>query len=109
MTNQEFRNGLPGSFVKNTIALCGERGQNWLDALPAILAELGKKWDVEPGPHFKNLSYNYVANAAMPNGKSAVIKIGLPLDDVEIFGEAAYLKAVNGEGAVQILASDRER
>ncbi|MEP6944418.1 MAG: aminoglycoside phosphotransferase family protein [Acidobacteriota bacterium] len=109
MTNQDFRNDLPAGFVKNTIALCGERGEKWLDELPTILAELGEKWGVEPGRHFKNLSYNYVANAAMSNGKSAVIKIGLPLEDVEIFGETAYLKAVNGEGAVQLLGSDRER
>jgi streptomycin 6-kinase len=109
MTNEEFRNDLPSGFVKNTVALCGERGEKWLEELPSIMAELGKRWGVEPGPHFKNLSYNYVANAALPNGKSAVIKIGLPLDDVEIYGEAAYLKAVNGEGAVQLLGFDRER
>jgi len=38
-----------------------------------------------------------------------VLKIGLPLKDVEIYGEVAYLKALDGQGAARILEFDRDR
>jgi len=107
--NTEFRNSLPQKFVKNTISLCGERGDSWLNSLPGIIAELEEQWNVTAGRHFRNLSYNYVANTLLPDGKAAVLKLGLPLDDVEIYGEAGYLQAVNGDGAAKLLEFDRER
>ena len=106
---KEFRTTLPQKFVENTIALCGAKGEKWLDALPATIAELEASWSIEVAGHFRNLSYNYVANAIFPDGKSAVLKIGLPLTDVEIYGEAAYLRAANGVGAARLLEFDRDR
>lgn len=103
-----FKEGLPAKFVENTISLCGERGIAWLEGLPSAIAELEKAWSITAGRHFRGLSYNYVANAYLPDGRSAVLKIGLPLDDVEIYGEAAYLRIVNGRGAVRVLQFDRE-
>ena len=44
-----------------------------------------------------------------PDGKTAVLKVGLPLKDVEIYGEAAYLKVLDGEGAVKLFEFDHER
>ena len=96
----KFRTSLPKKFVENTIALCGERGEKWLDTLPETIAELEKKWPIKAGNPFLNLSYNYVANAELADGKSSVLKIGLPLTDIEIFGEAAYLQTIGGDGAV---------
>jgi streptomycin 6-kinase len=107
--NKGFRAALPQDFVENTIALCGEKGEAWLDDLPNIIAALEARWSIKAGKHFRNLSYNYVANASLSDGKSAVLKIGLPLNEVEIYGEAAYLKTVNSEGAVRLLEFDRER
>ena len=107
--NKGFRRSLPQKFVENTIALCGERGEKWLDNLPVIISALEKSWSINAGKHFKNLSYNYVANAKLADGKSAVLKIGLPLKDVEIFGEAAYLEALDGRGAARLFRFDRER
>ena len=108
MTKQ-FRASLPKKFVENTIALCGETGELWLDDLPNIISAVEVQWSITAGKHFRNLSYNYVANAQLKDGKSAVLKIGLPLNDVEIYGEAAYLKAINGYGAINLLEFDRER
>lgn len=105
---KEFAASLPKQFVENTIALCGTKGEEWLNGLPNIVAALETKWSVKAGNHFRNLSYNYVANASLSTGKSAVLKIGLPLESVEIFGEAAYLRAVDGKGAVRLLEFDRE-
>jgi streptomycin 6-kinase len=107
--NKEFRAGLPKQFVENTIALCGETGESWLNELPDLINALGSAWAIEAGPHFRNLSYNYVANALMPDGKTAVLKIGLPIKDVEINGEARYLQALDGRGAAKLLKFDRER
>ena len=107
--NKEFRSALPRKFVENTISLCGEKGEKWLDDLPKILAELESAWSVEIAGHFRNLSYNYVANAVFPDGKTAVAKVGLPLTDVEIFGEADYLSTLNGHGTVKLLNFDRDR
>ena len=104
----EFRSTLPRHFVENTVSLCGERGEKWLDDLPETIAAIEKNWSVKAGKHFRNLSYNYVANAALPDGKTAVLKIGLPLKDIEIFGEAAYLQALNGEGAARLMEFNRE-
>lgn len=107
--NKEFRSTLPRKFVENTLSLCGERGGKWLDELPEIIAALETAWNITSAGHFRNLSYNYVANASLPDGKSAVLKIALPLSDVEIYGEAAYLRAIDGRGAVKCLEFDRER
>lgn len=106
--DKEFRDTLPHKFVENTIALCGTRGEKWLNELPDIIAALEEQWKIRVEGHFRNLSYNYVANAILSDGVSAVLKIGLPLKDVEIYGEAAYLKAANGEGAARLLEFDRE-
>jgi streptomycin 6-kinase len=100
---------LPKGFVENTISLCGARGEEWLNELPNIIRTLETKWSIEAGKHFRNLSYNYVANAILPDGKSAVLKIALPLEDVEIFGEAAYLRAIDGRGAAKLFEFDEER
>ena len=106
--NIEFKCLLPQKFVENAVSLCGERGEKWIDHLPVTIALLEKSWSITAGPHFKNLTYNYVANATLSDGKPAVLKIGLPLSDVEIYGEAEYLKAVDGDGAVKVLGFDRE-
>jgi streptomycin 6-kinase len=104
-----FRTSLPKRFVENTIALCGERGERWLDDLPTIINALESKWSIETGQHFRRLSFNYVTNATLADGKPAVLKVGLPQNDVEIYGEAAYLGTLDGNGAVKLLEFDRER
>ena len=107
--NKEFVAALPNKFVENTRTLCGERGEKWLNDLPDTIAELEKEWNITAAGHFRNLSYNYVANASLSDGTPAVIKVALPLNDVEIYGEAAYLQAIDGHGAVECLRFDRER
>lgn len=105
---REFKTPLPKKFVENTLALCGTRGQEWLEKLPDTVSDLETKWSIRFIDHFRNLSYNFVANVKLADGKSAVLKIALPLEDAEIYGEAAYLKTINGDGAVRLLGFDRE-
>lgn len=107
MTN-EFLDPLSNEFVKSTLALCGDRGKRWLDTLPERIADLERAWSIEVESHFRNLSFNYVAPAKCENGERAVLKIGLPLKDIEIFGEADFLRSRTGNGAVKLLGEDRE-
>ncbi len=102
-----FRESLPSEFVINTIALCREAGERWLDRLPELVESLEDRWSISAHKHFANLSYNYVAPATCTDGSAAVLKIGLPLNDVEIFGEAKYLRTLNGKGATRLLVEDR--
>src|SRR5580765_3702344 len=103
---KEFSATLPQEFVDNTISLCGERGEKWLDDLPNIISALEKSWSITAGKHFRNLSFNYVANALLADGRSSVLKIGLPLDDPEIYGETAYLQTIDGQGTIKLIEFD---
>lgn len=104
-----FIDSLSPKFVKNTIALCGSKGERWLARLPDVILLLEGKWSIKAEKHFNNLSYNYVAPATAADGTRVVVKIGLPLNDVEIFGEAKYLGLLNGDGRVSLLNEDQER
>lgn len=99
---------LPKAFCDHAVALCGKAGGDWLERLPATIAALEKEWNITAGTPFRNLSFNYVASAELSDGKSAVLKIALPLNDPEIYGEAEYLRLLNGKGVVNLLSFDRE-
>ena len=104
-----FRKSLPVEFVRNTIALCGKRGERWLDSLPELIRIFEHQWSLRVHGHFPNIGYNYVAPASLRDGTLAVLKIGLPLADVEIFSEAKYLRTLDGRGAVRLLEEDRTK
>ena len=107
--SKQFSSTLPKDFVRNTIELCGDKGQAWLNNIPALVNDLEKTWSIKVGKHFRNLSFNYVANATTADGESAVLKLALPLQDVEIYGEAEYLQTIDGKGAVRLFNFDREK
>jgi streptomycin 6-kinase len=102
-----FKDSLPKEFVQNTIALCGDEGKVWLEALPETIRMLEMRWSIKVGKHFGKIAYNYVAEAICSDDSVAVLKIGLPLKDVEIFGEAKYLREHSGEGAIRLISEDR--
>jgi streptomycin 6-kinase len=103
-----FKDSLPKEFVQNTIALCGDDGRMWLDKLPETIRRLEKQWSIRAGRHFGTMAYNYVGEATCSDGSATVLKIGLPLKDVEIFCEAKYLRELSGEGAIRLICEDRE-
>ena len=105
---KDLKTSLPNEFVRNAISLCVSRGKQWIENIPEIIAALETKWSIKAGPHFRRLSYNYVAAATTEDGNAAVLKLALPLKDAEIYSEAAYLKEIAGEGAVKLLELDRE-
>jgi streptomycin 6-kinase len=100
--------GLSAEFVENITRVCGARGGAWLDELPEIVCTLERDWKIAVDRPFAGLSYNYVAPAVDESGISVVIKIGLPIDDGEIYSEADYLRCKNGNGAVRLLNENKE-
>lgn len=106
--SKEFGAVLPKAFAANAVALCGEKGSDWLKRLPETVFALEHTWNIKAGKHFRELSFNYVASAELSDGQPAVLKIGLPIEDAEIFGEVEYLRLLDGQGSVKLLEFDRE-
>ncbi|HQZ82471.1 MAG TPA: aminoglycoside phosphotransferase family protein [Pyrinomonadaceae bacterium] len=100
--------GFPRAFVENALALCGANGADWLEKLPTTVSALEQKWNITAGKHVRDLSFNFVATAKLVSGRPAILKLGLPLEDAEIFGEAEYLRLANGRGVVKLLEFDGE-
>jgi streptomycin 6-kinase len=104
-----FRDSIPKELVTHTIAMCGEIGKAWLDDLPALIRHLETAWSISVEDPFPSVEFNYVAAATDGLGQQVVIKISPPFDNTEIFSEAKFLGTLNGNGAVWLLAEDRER
>lgn len=103
-----FVESLPEAFVANTTAICGQKGRHWLNELPELIKGLESRWSIQAGDPFEGIEYNYVARATLAEGTPAVMKIGIPQEQVEIFGEAKYLRTMDGRRCVRLLAEDRE-
>lgn len=107
--SENFTQNLPPRFVANVAGAGGAKGARWLRDLPRIIDEIAGRWSLIVESHFPNLSYNFVAPCVRANGAAAVLKIGFPEAHSVIFGEAAFLRAANGNGAVKLLRFDPER
>ena len=94
------------SFSETVLALHGEAGRKWLDALPALLAHCAADWGLTLAAPFENLSYNYVLPVFQADGTPAVLKVGFPND--ELRAEMAALRHFDGQGMVRLLAADEE-
>lgn len=102
-------NQFPAEFVENVKRTCRDKGEVWLSQLPVLIEELEDLWTIKTSSHFSNLTYNFVAPAKRDDGESAVLKIGPPVDDLEMYSEAEFLRLANGDGAVTLLAEERTR
>jgi streptomycin 6-kinase len=76
----------------------------WLRALPDLVAQLAERWSLSVGPHFTDLSYNFVAPATGPDGLACVLKVSRHIDDTRT--EIAALHLWDGDGAARLLAAD---
>lgn len=103
-----FRETLPDDLVTHISAICGSRGEAWFDELPALIHSLESKWKLTLHDPFPGIEYNFVAPATMTDGTEVVVKIAPPFEQVEIHGEAKCLRTLNGNGAVRLLAENRE-
>jgi hypothetical protein len=75
---RNFITNLPDQFSRNTVEICGESGERWLNDLPLVIDNLSKIWNIEVERPFQNLSYNFVAPCIGFDGSGAVLKIALP-------------------------------
>jgi streptomycin 6-kinase len=82
----------------------GDAGVQWVQRLPDIVAEWGRRWTLHIGPPLPNLSYNYLAPARRADGTDVVLKLGVP--NAELACEIDALRAYGGRGSVQLLAAD---
>ncbi|MBT7073250.1 MAG: aminoglycoside resistance protein [Anaerolineae bacterium] len=92
------------SFRQTTLALYGDAGRTWLNALPSLLTRYAQEWDLTLEAPFENLSYNYAAPARRADGSDAVIKVGFPNDELRT--EIAALRHFDGPGMVRLLEAD---
>ena len=93
----------PPSFITTNTQERGAVGVEWMQRLPAILADCERRWSIKMGPPFDGLSYNYVAPALRADGTPLVLKC-YPSD--EFSAEAAALRIYGGMGAVALLDFD---
>jgi len=94
------------SFQQTVLALHGDTGRRWLDALPEILVHYAENWGLTLEAPFENLSYNYVAPVRRTDGMPAVLKVGIPHD--ELRAEIAALCHLDGRGSVRLYEADEE-
>jgi len=104
-----FKDGLPKELVEHITAICGSRGEAWFEQLPRMISELELDWSIHVAEPFPGIEYNFVAEAGHTDGSPVVLKIAPPFERTEIHGEAKYLRTRSGNGAIELLAEDRER
>jgi streptomycin 6-kinase len=119
---------LPPEFIRTIQNTFGEDGKRWLDSFPALLTEATRRWgltEIQPVP---NLSYNFVALAALNTESNVsrrwmqsqvpfeddktlhsqvVFKLGVPHS--ELTSEIAALQHYAGRGTCRLLDADAEK
>lgn len=93
-------------FSKFIIEVFEEGGERWLENLPRLVAEFEKRWSFTAEAHFPDLSYNYVAPVKLADGTEAVLKLGVPRQELQTEIEA--LRFYDGRGAARLLAAAPE-
>ena len=79
----------------------------WLDRLPTALQDLERRWSLTLGAPFDaDASCAWVAPAALADGTSAILKLGMPHMEAE--HELQGLRFWNGDPTVQVLQADEE-
>ena len=106
---KSFKDSIPRALIQHVIAICGRDGEEWIGGLETNVRELEDLWSIKALEPFAAGEFNYVAPATLENGELAVLKLAPPYKTIEIFAEAAHLRAHDGNGAVKFIAEDRPR
>ena len=88
----------------NLLLYFGDRGEEWLERLPVILADVAALWKVSLLDPFPDLSINVVIPALCEDGREVVVKAGVPSREIET--EAEALRCFDGEGAVHLIKAE---
>src|SRR4051794_25027815 len=95
-----------GDVVRQRARALGPDGEAWLRELPAIVADLERRWSIAVGTPLDGGMEGYVAAATVADGAGAVLKI--PLPSKEAIGEVEALRAAGGDGMARLLRHDTE-
>ena len=98
---------LPNQLIRTAIELRGAAGAEWLERLPAIIADCERRWSLTVDSPFPEISANYVAPAVLADDTPAVLKISFP--EEEFTAEAKALGLFDGRGAVRLLELDLDQ
>jgi streptomycin 6-kinase len=82
----------------------GAAGVAWLDGLPALVAELERRWSVQVVESMRGGTSAYVGRARTVDGADVVLKVALP--DSNVGDEIGTLERARGRGYVRLLAYD---
>jgi len=80
----------------------------WLDALPALVADIERDWSLTVGRAYQDATEALVAEAAL-DGAAAVLKLIVPRDTLAAAHEITSLRLAGGYGCVKLLRADPER
>jgi streptomycin 6-kinase len=99
---------LSSKFKQTIASVHGQRGEAWLNELPAIIAHYEKNMNVKIGDPYP-LTYHYVAPAVKQNGEEVVVKIGLPNHKDLKAESAALIRLGHSEGMVKLLSEHADQ
>jgi streptomycin 6-kinase len=98
---------IPPVLVRNAALAWGDDGKRWIDALPTLVSDVSREWQLELGePH--DMSFHWVVDVRRSDGTAAVLKLGPP-EPPDLAFEAHALAWYGGSGAVRLLAHDLYR
>lgn len=92
------------AFKDRIVSIHGQSGQEWLDNIPTLQADLVARWslrDIQPLP---DLSYNYLVFGITSGNLPVVLKLGVP--HPALIAEIQSLKVFDGKGAVRLIDAD---
>jgi streptomycin 6-kinase len=97
----------PAYCQRKILDMHGDYGAQWLAQLPGRVAECAARWSLQVLPPFPVESYSYVAPAVRAGGEPAVLKVGVPDEELDCQIEA--LRLWDGRGACRLLEADAAR
>lgn len=97
---------IPASVRQRALDWYGDRGRDWVDALPSTVTGLAAVWDLHPAgaPFTGGTTAAYLLPLDRADGAPAILKIDLR--DAENRSEPTALRAYAGDGAVSLLEYD---
>lgn len=107
VTGPDVLQSLPDEVCANVLRVFGERGRAWLDALPAVVADLARRWELRLSSRvYRGGTHSLVLAAIRADGGPALLKV--PVRDDENRQEAEALRAYAGEGAALLYEADED-
>lgn len=81
----------------------------WLDGLPSVLDSLAEDWSLTIGATMRGGHAALVVEATLPDGTSAVLKVGVPGSRRQLGFEATVLDLAAGKSCARLIRCDLSR